>query len=67
MNFDKQDKGSKFTKALAYFVMYCVFTTMLFFLFKILGKTPSGWKIYHFIGITLALVLFGRLLKLTLK
>ena len=57
----------KFGKVVGFVVMYFVFTTVLYFLLRFLGKFPEGWNYFYLMLVTLAVVLFGNLLKILLK
>ena len=67
MQFDEKNFGNAFPRKLGYFIMYVVFTVIFYFILKILNRLPSDWIFFHVVGITLAIVLFGRLVKLLLK
>jgi len=50
-----------------YVIMYFIFTTILFFILKLLHKIPENWNYFHVILITLTIVLLGTLIKMLLK
>ncbi|MEK6846902.1 MAG: hypothetical protein AABY16_01915 [Nanoarchaeota archaeon] len=67
MQFDEKTFVDRFPRKVGYFLMYLIFTVVLYFILKILDKLPLDWTVFHVVGITLAIVLFGRLIKLLLK
>lgn len=66
MNFEKKEP-EKFGKILGYILMYIVFTTILFFILRLLDKQQGGLNYLIVMAITLSLILIGKLLKLWLK
>lgn len=68
MNFeDKIGKKPSLSKRVGYFGMYAVFTIVLYFMLQVLNKLPTGWTLFHIAGITLAIVLLGRAIRLGLE
>ncbi len=47
--------------------MYLVFTTILYFILKLLNKLPGSWNYLHVLILTLFIVLLGTLIKLLLR
>lgn len=67
MDFNNNKKNKKAGKVIGYLVMYFVFTTVFYFILKLLNRIPESWKYYHVMPITLALVLLGTLIKMLFK
>jgi len=59
--------SEKFGKAIAFIMMYFIFTTIFYFLLKFINKFPDNWNYFHIANITLFLILIGFLLKFLLK
>jgi len=51
--------GEKIGYALAYFL----FTTVLFFILKLLDKIPNSWSYFHIMMITFLIALLGVVIK----
>ena len=47
--------------------MYFVFTTIFYFILKLLNKIPDSWGYFHVLILTLFIVLLGTLIKLLLR
>lgn len=50
-----------------YIAAYFLFTTILFFILRLLNKIPNSWSYFHIMGITFLIAVIGiignRLLK----
>lgn len=50
-------------KLFGYFLMFFIFTTILYFVLTFLDKTPQSWDYFTFIGITAGLVFLGKSIR----
>ena len=57
----------KIGKWTGYVIMYFIFTTILFFILKLLHRIPENWNYFHVVLITIMIVLLGTLIKMLLK
>tara|TARA_Y100000310_G_scaffold336305_1_gene420453 strand:- start:509 stop:709 length:201 start_codon:yes stop_codon:yes gene_type:complete len=64
---DDQGKVKKTGKVIGFLVMYIIFTTILYFILKLLGKLPENWNYMYVVLITIFIVLLGILIKLLLR
>ena len=46
-----------------FFFMFVIFTTILYFILKILNKIPDSWSYFNVLIITILIVLFGMFIK----
>ena len=67
MLFEQDKSTEKFSEKIGYIFAYFLFTTILFFILKLLNKIPGSWSYYHIIGITLVITLIGIVIKRFLK
>lgn len=65
MKFEKRENGM--IKLVGYIVMYLIFTTVLYFILKLLNRLPETWGYIHIMVITLFITLLGKLIKMLLK
>lgn len=63
MDFDKGRKAENLGKSIGLIVFYLIFTTVVYFIFKLTGKLPSNYTYFHIIPFTLMILLIGVLLK----
>ena len=66
MNFEVR-KSKKRGEKIGYVIMYFIFTTILYFILKLLDKIPDSWTYFHVLSLTLSIVLLGTLIKLLLR
>ena len=66
MNFEAR-KVNKINKKIGYVVMYLIFSTIFYFVLKLLDKIPDSWNYFHVLSLTLSIVLLGTLIKLLLR
>ncbi len=66
MNFEVKSVKS-FNKKIGYVFMYLVFTTIFYYILKLLNKIPESWNYLHILPLTLFIVLLGTLIKLLLR
>jgi len=52
---------------IGYIFMFIIFSTILYFLLKILGKLPTNWNYFNIFLITLPLVFIGKIIKYWLE
>ena len=63
----KSNKKERFGEKIGYILSYFVFTTILYFLLKLLNKIPSHWTYLHIMVITFLIALIGVLVARKLK
>jgi len=52
---------------IGYLVMYLLFTTILYFILKLLNKFPDDWNYFYIMGLIFIIVLIGVLIKKVLE
>jgi len=67
MNFEKEDFYKRAGEYVGYLSMYFIFTTILYFILKILGKLPLSWNYLYVLNLTLFIVLIGILVGRVLR
>lgn len=70
MKFNKINQKNKVEvlgKRVGYIFGYFLFTTILFFMLRLLNKIPYKWNYLHIMGITLTITLIGIGIKKLLK
>jgi len=67
MNFEEKKRIEFFGKGAGFVITYLIFTTVLYFLLKLIGKFPSDWTYFHIIFITFFIILLGTVIRLLLK
>lgn len=67
MKFEEKNKSKRAGKIIGYVVGYILFTAVVYFVFSFLNKLPEEWSFFHVAGITLAITLFGILIRNVLK
>lgn len=67
MRFEKDKSIEKAGTKVGYVLGYLIFTTVLYFILKILGKIPESWNYLHIAAITLMITLIGIIIKRFLK
>lgn len=65
--FIRKMEKQKIGRNIGYIVMYFVFTTILYFVLRFLGKLPEIWDYFTILFLTLILVIIGKLIKRGLK
>ena len=65
--FQKQSGVEKYGFFIGFVISYFLFTTVLFFVLIILEKLPESWGYVHIAMITIAITLFGLIVKRLLK
>ena len=66
MDFNK-NKTNKIGEIIGYFIMYIIFTVVLYFILKLTDKLPQSFTSFHISLIPLAIVLTSKLISLLLK
>jgi len=67
MLFEQNNNIEKFGKKIGYIFAYFLFTTILFFILRLLNKIPDSWSYYSIMVITLVIALLGVVIKRFLK
>lgn len=67
MQFEKTESTKLIGRRVGYIFSYFLFTTILYFIFIVLEKMPDSWTYFHVMGITLAVLVLGLILKKALK
>jgi len=67
MNFREDGIIRMIGKGIGFLMAYLLFTGLLFALLTLTQRLPSGWNLLHISIITLAIALFGGLIKRVLK
>ena len=67
LKFDEKKTEEKYGKIIGYVIAYLIFTTILFFILKVLNKMPESWNYFHIMAITLLIVFVGIFIKKLLK
>ena len=60
---DLEKTGEKF----GFVLMFIISATILFFILKILNKTPDNWGYFHILILVFIITLIGIIIKKTLK
>jgi len=63
MEFEKKNSKQNIGKIIGYFLMFFIFTTILYFILSLLGKLPKFGGYFSVILLTTTLVLIGRGIK----
>ena len=63
MIFENKTEVERIGKVIGYIIMYFIFTTILYFILKILDKLPGTWDYFHIMAITITIALTGILIK----
>jgi len=66
MDFNKKENTRKLGERIGFILMYFIFTTLLYFVLKFLGRIPN-WNYFHIVFLTLAITLTGILLDKILR
>jgi len=66
MNFEAK-KVKKTGRRAGYVIMYLIFSTIFYFILRLLDKIPDSWNYFHVLSLTLSIVLLGTLIKLLLR
>lgn len=67
LNFEKKQEGSKIGKFFGFFISYIVFTTILYFILKILDRLPESISYFHMYILTTYIILIGLLTNKIIK
>lgn len=67
MDFEKKNYIEKIGKSIGYITMYSVFSILLFLILRFTHRIPDSWSFLYILLTTLAITLFGILLKMVLK
>ncbi len=63
MFFEQNNSIERFGEKIGYAFAYFLFTTILFFILKLLNKIPASWSYYNIMVITLVIALLGIVIK----
>lgn len=67
LEFTRKKTAEKTGKIIGYVISYFVFTTIFYLILSFTGRLSSSFTYLHIAGITLAITLFGVLIKQLLK
>lgn len=62
-----KQKNKEASMIIGYLIMYFIFTTILYFILRLLNKIPENWNYVHIMFITLLIVIIGKSIKWLLK
>jgi len=67
MEFNKKNKEKLLGKYLGFIAMFFIFAAVLYFILKLIGKSPNGWNFLYALFIVFFIILLGKLIKFLLK
>jgi len=67
MSFEHSKTIGNFGEKVGFIFSYLLFTTVIFFLFSLLGKLPSDWSYIHIMLITSIITFIGLVIGEYLK
>ena len=67
MEFEKNETLEKSGKIVGFLFSYFLFTTIIFFIFRITEKLPKDWSYFHIVSVTLIIASIGFIIKKLLK
>jgi len=67
MRFEADKKIRKIGEKTGIMTMYLIFTTLLYFILKLLERLPENWGYFHIVLLTLFIILLGTLIKMLLN
>ena len=67
MQLEQSKKIGGLGEKIGFIFAYFLFTTILFFILKLLNKVPASWGYFHIMGITILIILLGFLIQRLLK
>ncbi len=63
MLFEQNNSIERFGEKIGYIFAYFLFTTILFFILRLLNKIPDSWPYFYIIIITFLIALLGIVIK----
>ncbi len=67
MLFEQNNQIEKFGEKIGNLFAYFLFTTILFFILKLLNNIPNSWSYYNIMAITFVIVFVGIIIKRLLE
>ena len=67
MEFEQNKTVEKIGERVGYTFAYFLFTTILFFMLKLLGRIPQAWTYFHIMAITILITIIGYGVKRFLR
>lgn len=67
MQFEKNDKPKKIGEITGFFITFLIFSIILFFILKFLGKLPDSWNFFYIIGLAAIINITGLIIKKIIK